>query len=445
MRQLGERAIVIGASMGGLMTARVLADFYDTVLLLERDRLPVSAQNRRGVPQRSHIHLLARRGLMAMSELLPGLPDDLVAGGAQVWEDGDLTKQDMTVAGHRLVRHGHFTDLHSTALYSASRPLLEFQIRRRVLALKSVVAYPGHEFIDVVTDDDHVTGVRVCDKDSGEDKLLLADLVVDAMGRGSRTPVLLESRGYPRPAEDEVTIRLTYSSQLFRMSREKLPEIAIIVGSQPGKFKGMGLCSYENNTSMLTLAGSMGRQPPSGLREMLDEVSELAAPHVVEALRCAEPVGEPARFHIPSSRWRRYDKLRRFPQGLVVTGDAFCSFNPVYGQGMTVAALDALVLRDALTSGGNDLARRFFVGAAKATRAAWNTAVGSDLAVSEAPPRPSLAMRCSNRYADLVLTCAESNASVAEQFWKVVNLVAPPAQLLRPAVLLPVAASLVRR
>jgi 2-polyprenyl-6-methoxyphenol hydroxylase-like FAD-dependent oxidoreductase len=202
--RLGERAIVIGASMGGLMAARVLTDFYSSVLLLERDRLPASAQNRRGVPQGNHIHLLARRGLMAMSELLPGLPQDLAASGARVWEDGDLTKLDMTIAGHRLVRHGRFRDLHATAVYSASRPLLEFHVRRHVLALKGVAIHPGHEFIDVVFDDDHITGVRVRDKTGGEDKVMSADLVVDAMGRGSRTPVLLERRGYPRPPEDEV-------------------------------------------------------------------------------------------------------------------------------------------------------------------------------------------------------------------------------------------------
>ena len=123
---------------------------------------------------------------------------------------------------------------------------------------------------------------------------------------------------------------------------------------------------------------------------------------------------------------------------------AFCSFNPIYGQGMTVATLDALALRDALASGEDDLARRFFTGAVKATRVAWNMAVGSDLALPEVSGQSTLAMRCSNLYTDRVLTCAESNSSVAEEFWKVVNLVTPPTQLLQPRVLVPVAASLVR-
>jgi 2-polyprenyl-6-methoxyphenol hydroxylase-like FAD-dependent oxidoreductase len=240
-------------------------------------------------------------------------------------------------------------------------------------------------------------------------------------------------------------IRLTYCSLVFRMPRETLPEIAIVVGAQPGTTRGMALCACENDTSILTLAAIMGHQPPSALSDMLNDVTELAAPHVVEALRRAEPVGEPARFHTPSSRWRRYDKLHRFPRGLVVTGDALCSFNPVYGQGMTVAALDALALADALASGENNLAHRFFVRAAKVTRDAWNMAVESDLALSEGPSRRGFAARCSARYTDRVLRCAESNVSVAEQFWKVTNLVVPPTHLLRPGVLLPVAASLFHR
>jgi 2-polyprenyl-6-methoxyphenol hydroxylase-like FAD-dependent oxidoreductase len=444
MERLGERAIVIGASIAGLMAARVLADFYGEVQLIERDRFPETPQNRRGVPQGRHGHLLMRRGSMAMAELFPGLLDELAASGAPVWDDGDLSKLDLSVVGHRFVRDGRFADLDSTIVYSASRPLLEFHIRRRVLALTNVVVSQAREFRDIVAEDGRVTGVRLRDQGTHEDKTLFADLVVDATGRASRMPVLLEDIGYPQPAVDEVTIRLTYRSQLFRMSKHKLHEIFVNVGFEPGRPKGMALISYENATSMLTMIGIAGHQPPSDVSKMLEEVAELAPPHVVEALRCAEPVGEAVRFHTPSNRWRRYDKLRRFPKGLVVTGDAICSFNPIYGQGMTVATLDALALRDALASGHNDLARRFFAEAAKATQVAWNMAVGSDLALPEVSGKSTLAMRSFNLYTDRVLTCAETNPYVAEHFWTVMNLVKPPTQLLHPAVLLPVAASLVR-
>lgn len=360
MKQLGERAIVIGASIGGLMAARMLADFYGEVLLVERDRFPGSPVSRRGVPQGRHGHVLIRRGSLEMFELFPGLLNELVACGAPVWDGGDLTKIDASFGGHRLVR----------------------------------------------------------------------------------VPALLESRGYPRPAEDALKIRLTYSSQLFRMSPKQFPEIAISVGFKPGRTKGAWLFSYENDALMLTLGGIMGHEPPSEVNQMLDEVAELVPAHVVEALRLAEPVGEPARFHFPASRWRRYDKLRRFPKGLVVTDDAFCSFNPIYGQGMTVATLDALALTHWLRVKVTWRAA-FSPERPKRRMPHGNMSVGSALALPEVSGKSTLAMRLFSLYTNLVLRRAESNPFVAEQFWKVVHLVVPPTQLLKPAVLLQVLTSLI--
>src|SRR5690349_11830327 len=255
-----------------------------------------------------------RRGSMALSELFPGVLEDLAAGGAPVWDDGDLSKLDVSVAGHRLTREGRFSDLDSTIVYSASRPLLEFHLRQRVLALNNVAVLQSHDFLGIFLDGTRVTGVHVGEHNSGQEKRLTADLVVDATGRASRMPVLLENAGYRRPAVEEVTIRLTYSSQLFRMSTPIPREIVVNVGIAPGRPKGMGLFAYENDTAILTLAGIAGCQPSSRTADMLEVVAELAPRHVVEALKRAEPLGQPARFHTPSNRWRRYDKLRRFPE-----------------------------------------------------------------------------------------------------------------------------------
>ena len=169
---------------------------------------------------------------------------------------------------------------------------------------------------------------------------------------------------------------------------------------------------------------------------MLEFAADFAPAHVLEAIRTAEPLGEVVHHGVPSNRWRRYDKMRRTPEGLLVVGDAVCSFNPIYGQGMTVAALEATVLRDCLRRGDRGLPRRFFRASARKVRVAWQTAVGSDLKLPEVVgPRP-LSMRITNAFLEPVLTAVEVDPVVAGQFMRVTAMIDPPARLLRPSILL---------
>jgi hypothetical protein len=259
--------------------------------------------------------------------------------------------------------------------------------------------------------------------------------VVDATGRGSRTPIFLEGLGYDRPVEDELVVRLAYSSRLLTIPPGMVPETAMLLGVEPGRPSTMALFDYGNDTWMFTIGGMMGCEPPTDFAEMIDFVEPFAPRHAVAALRAAEPIGEANRYRVPSNRWRRYDKSGRLPDGLLVTGDAICSFNPIYGQGMTVAGLDALALRECLRRGDRDLPARYFRASAKGIAVAWQLAVGSDLALPEVIGRRSPSVRLANWYTQLVQAAAQSDPVVAGKFLRVVHLVDPPSALLHPSII----------
>ncbi|MCV7031156.1 FAD-dependent oxidoreductase [Mycobacterium sherrisii] len=435
MPKAGQQAIVIGGSISGLLAARVLADYYESVVVLERDVLPDGPQTRRGVPQGAHVHVALARCSQILGELFPGLLDQLIAHGVPVWADGDLSKLYLSIGGHRLARIGRLRHPAANTAYYPSRAILEFLIRQRVRGLSNVTIRDQREAIDVESSSNRITGVRMANRDGSGEATLLADLVVDATGRGSRTPVFLEKLGYGRPLEEELVVRLSYTSLNLRLPAGALTTKFFALYPEPGRLRGFALAGYENNNWTLTLNSIMGQQLPGTHTEILTFLEDLAPADVLEAVRSAETVGELSRYHVPSNRWRRYDKMRRMPNGLLVVGDAICSFNPIYGQGMTVAALESLVLHHCLRGGDQDLARRFFHDSAKNIGVAWRTAVGADLAIPEVPGFRPVSTRIVNAYLDRVLTAAQTDAVVAERFLSVIGLTEPPTNLLRPEVI----------
>ncbi len=328
-----------------------------------------------------------------------------------------------------------------------SRPFLEWNLRRRVRAVPNVTILEGHDVAGLTATPDRtrVTGTRVINRATGREAPLTADVVVDATGRGSRAPAFLEELGYGRPREDELIVHLAYACQLVRIPAGAVEEHMIATFPQPGRPTIFGFIGYENDSWMFGVGGMAGLQPPSQPDDMLAFAADIAPTHVLDAIEAAEPLGEVGHYRVPSNRWRRYDKMRRTPEGLLVFGDAICSFNPIYGQGMTVAAIEATILRECLRLGERNLPRRFFRASAKHLRVAWQTAVGSDLALPEvAGPRP-ISMRISNAYLEVVLTAAEEDIAVAQRFMRVIGMLDSPMRLLLPGFVFRVARVNLRR
>ncbi|WP_433236281.1 FAD-dependent oxidoreductase [Actinomadura nitritigenes] len=429
-RPAGKRALVLGGSVAGLLAARVLAEHFDDVVIVDRDRLTGVRGPRRGVPQGRHAHGLLARGHQIIEELFPGFTADLRAAGALTGDLGEL----------RWFFHGRRLRPARTGLVAvaATRPLLEGLIRARVEALENVTLLDQREATGLITTRDRarVIGARL--RRDGAEADLRAELVVDATGRGSRTPMRLAGLGYRPPPEDRVRIDLTYTTRYYRLDTDDPlgGDQSINPVSGPATPRGAFFSELENGLFILSLTGVLGDRPPSDPDGFTRFARSLPVPDVYEVIRDADPLDVPVAIHYPASVRRRYEKLTRFPHGLLVIGDALCSFNPVYGQGMTVAALEALALRRHLRRGAVPGAREFFRDAAGIVAVAWDISAGGDLAYPRVAGRRGLKTRIGNAYIARLHAAASRDPELTRAFMRVAGLVDPPRALLSPGVML---------
>ena len=430
-RQIGERAVVLGASMAGLLAAKVLSDSYGQVTVIDRDELPEASTHRRGVPHGRHIHGLLARGQQALEELFPGLTAELVAHGVPA---GDMQADTrLFFSGHRLRQAPA-----GLVVLCASRPVLEGRVRARVRALPNVRLVDRCDVVGLATTPDRrrVTGARLLRRaDGSAEEALGADLVVDATGRGARTPAWLEALGYPRPEREQVRVGLGYASRIYRLPPDALGgDLAVLHAATPRHPRAGALQVLEGDRWMVTLAGILGDHPPTDPVGFLDFARSLRFTDIYQAVRDAEPLDDPVAFRFPASVRHRYEKLDRFPDGLLVMGDAVASFNPIYGQGMSVAALEALALRRHLEHGTAPRPRNWFRELARVVDVPWDIAAGGDLVFPGVQGRRTAKVRLVNAYLARLHAAAAHDADLAGAFLRVAGLVAPPGSLLRPGV-----------
>jgi 2-polyprenyl-6-methoxyphenol hydroxylase-like FAD-dependent oxidoreductase len=431
MPDVRDRAVVLGASVAGLLAARVLADAYAEVVVVERDELPQGPAHRRGAPQSRHIHGLLARGQQALEDLFDGLTAELVGLGAPA---GDMLEgMHLHLGGHRLQPGPS-----GLLALQASRPLLEARLRARVHTAPSVAFMDRCDAVGLTTTPDggRVTGARLVQRrDGSAEQALTADVVVDATGRGSRTPAWLDTLGYPGPPVERVRIGLGYASQTYRLPPGSLDDkLGILTAATPGHPRGGALAAIEDDRFLVTLFGILGDHPPTDHAGFTSFAASLQFPDIHHMLRHAEPLDEPVPFRHPTSVRRRYERLGRFPEGLLVMGDAVCTFNPVYGQGMSVAALQALALHTHLQQHASPQPLLFLRQVGRIVDIPWTMATGGDLAFPMVVGHRTLQMRLLNRYLAKLFAGAAHDPRLGRAFLRVAGLVDPPHALLAPGV-----------
>jgi 2-polyprenyl-6-methoxyphenol hydroxylase-like FAD-dependent oxidoreductase len=424
-----QHAIVIGASVAGLVAARALSAHFRHVTVLDRDQAPAETAPRPGVPQGRHIHVVLPGGVRALERLFPGLFKEMVRAGSQPFDYG---QSQFHLCGRWMRRFD--TELRTLA---QSRPLLEENLRRRVCDLPNVQLIFGASVANLVYEDSHVTGVSVQYSGRSRTEALRAGLVVDATGRNTALPRWLAAQGYPAVTETNVGIDLGYATGRFRPPETLRPKhpMLYIVGHPPRETRVGVRVLVEHGEIFGAMGGYHGDYPPADLSGFLEFARSLCRPEVFEILSRCELLSPISLYRIPSAKRRHFVRMAHFPNGLLPIGDAICSFDPAFGQGMTVAALEAEALMECLARHphADERFRRDYLSRVDAIiDVPWALSCGENFKYPQTTgPRP-LSFSLTRMYKDRVAACEHS--AVIHDFYRVISLSASPRILLRPRV-----------
>lgn len=447
-------AIVIGAGIAGLVTARVLTHHFDRVTLLDRDELPEGPEVRGGVPQARQLHLLFVAGSRIVEKLFPGVDAELAEAGAPALDFG----WDALL----LLPHGKPPRIRSGLVINfCSRGLREWAIRRRLEQMPQVRVLGGCEVAGLLGDKNGVSGVRLRPRgrrdqekprSEGLPDTLRADFIVDTSGRESRNLQWLADLGFPAPKESFVSSFVGYSSRLYRPTRELEWKLMADTPSAPGRPRGAVIALIEGNTWLVTLLGAARNYPPTSDPDFVEWTRDLRTPLIYKALQGAEPLSPAYSYRRTENRFRHFEQMPRWPERFVALGDAVACFNPIYGQGMTVSAQSAMALdkslrehREKRSGRGGDLtgfAPAFQKRLARRLITPWVLATSEDFRwPSTEGEQPSPLLKLAQKYVDQLLQVAMNDEETYATFLGVQHGIRPAQALLHPAI----AAKMARR
>jgi 2-polyprenyl-6-methoxyphenol hydroxylase-like FAD-dependent oxidoreductase len=434
---LNRRAVVVGAGIGGLSAAGVLARHFGQVDILERDNIPPSAGCRSGTPQDRHSHGLLAGGLQALCEIFPGFDRDLLKAGAvavRLAQDVRYERADIGFLPQR--------DFGRTAL-CATRPLIEFVLRRRVRALTNVVLRSACRVTEILpATAASVPAVRF-NAGSGGAETLHADLVVEASGRGALVQALLDALGWDRPPVTEVGVDITYATAVVNIPADE-PRGRTLVLTQPNPptlARYAVLVPVEGNRWTATLAEYGVRARPESWEAFLEGLRRLHTPTIYEALRRAEPPEGIRHYGFPASVWRHFERLPRLPRGVLPIADAICRFNPIHGQGMSSAAKQARLLWDVLEQSAmradplTALQTGFMAEVASVLQTPWSMSTSADLAFPRTRGQRPENFGESREFEAALFRAAVADPVVHRVMMHVAQLLAPASLLHEPDIL----------
>lgn len=444
----GRHAVVLGGSLAGLLAARVLSDHFEEVTLIERDAFRETAEVRRGIPQANHVHGLLLRGREVLEELFPGLQDEMIADGVPIV---DMANE---IAWYTRAGWGIRFPSEMKVL-AFTRPILDLHVRRRLSSNPRVKIIDNTDVLRLIpAEKNRLAGVLICPRSSESDrrvaKELRADLVVDTTGRASRAPRWLNDLGYVIPEETVVDAHLGYASRLYRIPDDfhRDWKCAYVQSAPPERNRGAILFEVEGDRWLVTLTGGARDYPPSDEAGFLEFARSLPVSTIYDAMCAAEPITPIKTHRGTENRLRHFERAKELPENFLVLGDAVCAFNPVYGQGMTTAALGALTLRNTLRENTDlrGLSRRFQKRLGKVIKAPWLLATGEDYRYPTTTGHGATLMtKFMHRYMNHVIALATQSVAVRHVLLRAFSMMIPPTALFRPRVLFRVLVHVLRK